>query len=90
MSLKSFRVQNLLGTTVFKKIFRIKIVRNQKEFKACGWQTSSNRDYVLLKLLYFTGFILCTLQGLRKNGKSKTVFMGTKFHEKLIFSAFFY
>ena len=25
----------------------------------------------------------------RKNGKSKTVFMGTKFHEKLIFSAFF-
>ena len=26
---------------------------------------------------------------LRKNGKSKTVFMGTKFHEKLTFSAFF-
>ena len=25
----------------------------------------------------------------RKNGKSKMVFMGTKFHEKLIFSAFF-
>ena len=25
----------------------------------------------------------------RKSGKSKTVFMGTKFHEKLIFSAFF-
>ena len=25
----------------------------------------------------------------RKNGKSKTVFMGIKFHEKLIFSAFF-
>ena len=25
----------------------------------------------------------------RKNGKSKTVFMSTKFHEKLIFSAFF-
>ena len=25
----------------------------------------------------------------RKNGKSKTIFMGTKFHEKLIFSAFF-
>ena len=25
----------------------------------------------------------------RMNGKSKTVFMGTKFHEKLIFSAFF-
>ena len=25
----------------------------------------------------------------RKNGKSKSVFMGTKFHEKLIFSAFF-
>ena len=25
----------------------------------------------------------------RKKGKSKTVFMGTKFHEKLIFSAFF-
>ena len=25
----------------------------------------------------------------RKNGKSKTVFMCTKFHEKLIFSAFF-
>ena len=25
----------------------------------------------------------------RKNGKNKTVFMGTKFHEKLIFSAFF-
>ena len=25
----------------------------------------------------------------RKNGKSKTVFMGTKFHEKLIFLAFF-
>ena len=25
----------------------------------------------------------------RKNGKSKTFFMGTKFHEKLIFSAFF-
>ena len=25
----------------------------------------------------------------KKNGKSKTVFMGIKFHEKLIFSAFF-
>ena len=25
----------------------------------------------------------------KKNGKSKMVFMGTKFHEKLIFSAFF-
>ena len=25
----------------------------------------------------------------RKNGKSKTVFIGIKFHEKLIFSAFF-
>ena len=25
----------------------------------------------------------------RENGKSKKVFMGTKFHEKLIFSAFF-
>ena len=25
----------------------------------------------------------------RKNGKSKTVFMSTKFHKKLIFSAFF-
>ena len=30
-----------------------------------------------------------TTGSFRKNGKSKTVFMGTKFHEKLIFSAFF-
>ena len=28
-------------------------------------------------------------ESFRKNGKSKTVFMGTKFHEELIFSAFF-
>ena len=30
-----------------------------------------------------------TTGSFRKNGKSKTIFMGTKFHEKLIFSAFF-
>ena len=30
-----------------------------------------------------------TTGSFRKNGKRKTVFMGTKFHEKLIFSAFF-
>ena len=30
-----------------------------------------------------------TTGSFRKNGKSKTVFMSTKFHKKLIFSAFF-
>jgi len=35
--------------------------------------------------------LLCqpTTGSFRKNGKSKTVFMSTKFHKKLIFSAFF-
>ena len=33
---------------------------------------------------------MCQTTGsFRKNGKSKTVFMSTKFHKKLIFSAFF-
>ena len=35
-----------------------------------------------LAILHYTG-------SFRKNGKSKTVFMGIKVHEKLIFSAFF-
>ena len=33
--------------------------------------------------------MLVSTGSFKKNGKSKTVFMGTKFHEKLIFSAFF-
>ena len=33
-------------------------------------------------------FIYIHTGSFRKKGKSKTVFMGTKFHEKLIFSAF--
>ena len=36
-----------------------------------------------------TLFCLTPTGSFRKNGKSKTLFMGTKFHEKLIFSAFF-
>ena len=34
-------------------------------------------------------FFLPHTGSFRKKGKSKTVFLGTKFHEKLIFSAFF-
>ena len=46
-----------------------------------GESIRSGEEWALMKKLYTGSF--------RKNGKSKTVFMGTKFHEKLTFSAFF-
>ena len=49
----------------------------------CNW-------YEIIGLYYIIDFNRQNTTGsFRKNGKSKTVFMGTKFHEKLIFSAFF-
>ena len=48
------------------------------------------RDAFFVKLTYRASkcSFVATTGSFRKNGKSKTVFMGTKFHEKLIFSAF--
>ena len=46
------------------------------------WISASDKILLEIWCPFHTG-------SFRKNGKSKTVFMGTKFHEKLIFSAFF-
>ena len=45
------------------------------------WNSSINASSSTLQYVHTGSF--------RKNGKSKMVFMGTKFHEKMIFSAFF-
>ena len=49
-----------------------------------GWDFSVLRKWKLCKWWFSI-----TTGSFRKNGKSKTVFVGIKFHEKLIFSAFF-
>ena len=43
----------------------------------------------LVRLKKWLSVSLHTTGSFRKKGKSKTFFLGTKFHEKLIFSAFF-
>ena len=50
------------------------------------------RNTTILYMAHNYGRIQVRIQctgSFRKNGKSKTVFMDTKFHKKLIFSAFF-